>query len=42
MSQFQVFSRELFKMPERQPAPNGCLDPRLGISDKTSTCQTCK
>lgn len=42
MSEFQVYSRELFKMPERTPAPNGCLDPRLGVSDKTSTCNTCR
>lgn len=41
MSEFQVFSRELFKMPERIPAPNGCLDPRLGVSDKSSVCETC-
>ncbi|CAM9833807.1 unnamed protein product [Pylaiella littoralis] len=41
MSEFQVFSRELFKMPERIPAPNGCLDPRLGVSDKSAVCETC-
>lgn len=42
MSEFQVFSRELFKMPKRIPAPNGCLDPRLGVSDKSSVCETCR
>lgn len=42
MSEFQVFSRELFKMPERTPAPNGCLDPRLGVSDKSAVCETCR
>lgn len=42
MSEFQVFSRELFKMPERIPAPNGCLDPRLGVSDKSAVCETCR
>jgi len=26
----------------RIPATGGCLDPRLGVSDKVSTCQTCK
>ncbi|CAM9817787.1 unnamed protein product [Ectocarpus sp. 12 AP-2014] len=41
MSEFQVWSRELFKMPERIAAPNGCLDPRLGVSDKTAVCETC-
>lgn len=42
LAEFQVTSRELFAMPSRKPAPNGCLDPRLGISDKTSVCATCK
>lgn len=42
LSEFQVCSRELFKMPLRKPAPNGCLDPRLGISDKAAFCETCK
>eukprot|EP00968_Pinguiococcus_pyrenoidosus_P026736 scaffold7328_cov314-Pinguiococcus_pyrenoidosus.AAC.75 len=28
-------------MPQRQPAPRGCLDPRLGVSDKMSICETC-
>jgi DNA-directed RNA polymerase III subunit RPC1 len=41
-AEFQVASRELFKMPQRTPAPFGCLDTRLGISDKLSSCQTCK
>lgn len=41
-SEFQVCSRELYKMPQRTPAPMGCLDPRLGISDKVSSCQTCQ
>ena len=42
LAEFQVTSRELFTMPSRKPAPNGCLDPRLGVSDKISVCQTCK
>ncbi|CAM9584599.1 unnamed protein product [Chrysoparadoxa australica] len=41
MSEFQVCSRELFKMPQRTPARSGCLDPRLGVSDKQSVCETC-
>jgi len=41
MSEFNVTSRELFSMPSRAPAPGGCLDPRLGISDKVSSCHTC-
>eukprot|EP00536_Pseudo-nitzschia_multiseries_P010257 jgi/Psemu1/319821/estExt_fgenesh1_pm.C_3060011 len=42
LAEFQVTSRELFCMPSRNPAPGGCLDPRLGVSDKVSTCATCK
>jgi DNA-directed RNA polymerase III subunit RPC1 len=42
VAEFQVTSRELFSMPSRTPAMGGCLDPRLGVSDKFSTCATCK
>lgn len=42
LAEFQVTSRELFSMPSRNPAPGGCLDPRLGVSDKNSVCATCK
>ncbi|KAL7553153.1 hypothetical protein ACHAWF_018055 [Thalassiosira exigua] len=42
LAEFQVTSRDLFAMPQRYPAPNGVLDPRLGVSDKVSTCSTCK
>jgi DNA-directed RNA polymerase III subunit RPC1 len=42
LAEFQVSSRELFSMPSRQPAHGGCLDPRLGVSDKNSSCATCK
>jgi DNA-directed RNA polymerase III subunit RPC1 len=42
LAEFQVTSRELFSMPSRTPAVGGCLDPRLGISDKVSSCATCK
>lgn len=31
--------RELYKMTTRGPAENGCLDKRLGVSDKKSVCQ---
>ena len=41
LAEFQVCSRELFTMPSRQPAVAGCLDPRLGVSDKFSSCATC-
>jgi DNA-directed RNA polymerase III subunit RPC1 len=42
LAEFQVTTRELFTMPSRKPAQGGCLDPRLGVSDKISTCSTCK
>jgi DNA-directed RNA polymerase III subunit RPC1 len=42
IAEFQVTSRELFSMPSRTPAMGGCLDPRLGVSDKFSLCATCK
>ena len=29
------------QMPERRPQPSGVLDPRLGVSNKRSTCETC-
>ena len=40
-AEFHVFERALYKMPERRPQPNGVLDPRLGISNKRATCETC-
>lgn len=42
LAEFQVVSRELFSMPSRTPAVAGCLDPRLGVSDKVSVCATCQ
>jgi len=42
ISELHVCNRDLFQLPERSPAPFGVLDPRLGISDKRSSCQTCK
>lgn len=42
ISEFQVYRSDLFTMPHRAPAPNSPLDPRLGVSDKTSSCATCK
>jgi len=29
------------QMPERRPQKNGVLDPRLGVSSKRATCETC-
>ena len=42
LAEFQVCTRELFSMPSRTAAKGGCLDPRLGVSDKISSCATCK
>lgn len=42
LAEFQVTSNELFTPPTRTPAPGGCLDTRLGVCDKVSTCATCK
>lgn len=41
-AEVRVSNREVFQMPLRNAAPFGCMDPRLGISDKTSNCKTCK
>ncbi|KAJ1406549.1 hypothetical protein B484DRAFT_337520, partial [Ochromonadaceae sp. CCMP2298] len=41
-SELRVSNREVFQMPLRNAAPFGCMDPRLGISDKTSACKTCQ
>jgi DNA-directed RNA polymerase III subunit RPC1 len=41
-AELAVTSRELYQHGARVSAPNGMLDPRMGISDKTSSCQTCK
>lgn len=40
-AEIQVSNREVFQMPLRNAAPYGCMDPRLGISDKVSSCKTC-
>lgn len=40
-AEFRVTSQDLIQQPSRTPAPNGCLDPRLGVSDKRSPCKTC-
>ena len=37
-----ITSRELYRLPpNREPAPFGVLDPRLGISGKSDGCGTC-
>jgi DNA-directed RNA polymerase III subunit RPC1 len=42
MSEFQLSSNVLFKKHSRLPAVNGVLDPRLGVSDKQTNCETCR
>eukprot|EP01105_Mastigella_eilhardi_P025761 TRINITY_DN7112_c0_g1_i1.p1 TRINITY_DN7112_c0_g1~~TRINITY_DN7112_c0_g1_i1.p1 ORF type:complete len:1449 (-),score=402.34 TRINITY_DN7112_c0_g1_i1:65-4234(-) len=37
----QVVRHELYQQPKRIPTPYGCLDNRMGVSDKTSECGTC-
>jgi hypothetical protein len=40
-SEFHVYERNLYEMPQRQPLTNGVLDRRLGTSDKKGECATC-
>lgn len=40
-SEVRVSNREIYQMPLRNAAPHGCMDNRLGISDKASACKTC-
>ena len=40
-STVQVCSRELYRMGTRAPSPYGCLDLRLGVSNKSDVCGTC-
>lgn len=41
MSEIQIYNRELYNHPSKEPTPNGPLDERLGTSNKTSKCKTC-
>nr|WCZ58691.1 DNA-directed RNA polymerase III subunit RPC1 [Seculamonas ecuadoriensis] len=41
MSEVQVVNSELYRLPSRMPNPHGCLDRRMGISDKKNACLTC-
>lgn len=40
-AEIRVSNREIYQMPQRNSAPLGCMDSRLGISDKQSACKTC-
>lgn len=41
MSELRVQSKDLFKVQTREPQTNGVLDKRLGVSNKSDTCDTC-
>jgi len=40
-SELRVSNNKLYDMQTREPVEYGCLDPRLGVSDKLLTCKTC-
>lgn len=40
-AEVQVVNRELYNPANRQPVNYGCLDRRLGTSDKQAICETC-
>lgn len=41
VSEFHVWSPEMYQMGNRKPVPDGVLDPRLGVIDKLGHCKTC-
>ncbi|KZO94824.1 beta and beta-prime subunits of DNA dependent RNA-polymerase [Calocera viscosa TUFC12733] len=41
ISEFEIPHHDLYTRGTRDPAPNGVLDRRLGVTDKTSVCETC-
>ncbi|EJU06145.1 subunit of DNA dependent RNA-polymerase [Dacryopinax primogenitus] len=41
ISEFEIPHHDLYTRGTRDPAPNGVLDRRLGVIDKTSVCETC-
>ncbi|KAJ1958508.1 DNA-directed RNA polymerase III subunit C1 (rpo31) [Linderina pennispora] len=36
-----INQRDLYTAETRKPVPNGVLDPRLGVSNKSDICETC-
>ena len=40
LSEVQITTKSLYES-SRRPAPHGCLDSRLGTSQKNATCGTC-
>eukprot|EP00002_Diphylleia_rotans_P015112 TRINITY_DN2924_c0_g2_i5.p1 TRINITY_DN2924_c0_g2~~TRINITY_DN2924_c0_g2_i5.p1 ORF type:complete len:1377 (-),score=291.09 TRINITY_DN2924_c0_g2_i5:73-4203(-) len=41
MSEVQIVNHQMYQIATREPTQYGCLDRRLGTSDKSSTCETC-
>ncbi len=41
VAEFEANNRDLLTLPDRVPAHRGCLDERLGVSDKMKKCKTC-
>ncbi|TBU09643.1 subunit Rpc1 of DNA-directed RNA polymerase III, partial [Hamiltosporidium tvaerminnensis] len=41
LSVLKLTKKEMYDSTTKQPMPNGVLDTRLGISNKTGTCSTC-
>ncbi|KYQ89196.1 RNA polymerase III [Tieghemostelium lacteum] len=41
LSHVQIINRELIDTEKKVPVPYGCLDNKLGTSDKMINCQTC-
>ena len=42
LSHLNIHKNNMYVMNSFNPAAFGCLDPRLGVSDKHSVCETCK
>jgi DNA-directed RNA polymerase III subunit RPC1 len=41
IAKIEIYRSELYDVPERTPVLHGCLDKRLGVSDRLSNCETC-
>ena len=47
VAELRVSNRSIFSMPDatnptRHPTVNGCMDARMGISNKADKCETCR
>ena len=41
VAEIEIYRSELYQVPERTPIVHGCLDRRLGVSDRLTHCETC-